>query len=483
MNPVPVILGAMALLRLVAWAWGRVTGNEASGRGRRPPDAIYGAWLATFAFASLVAVLITGGLGLVLVIPLWALLFEPWWWIRALAVPRGWARVAYAGARLSGWVWRHDRRGGAAFGSALASVQGATPADPWIEAPPGIVSVTAGMVSGAALVAGARGDARGAAALLRFSTWFDARPGPERDVVAEWLAAEAASRGDWEEVARTSRERPTATVGSAFLHAVATRILESEDAPDLYELDRRWRAMQDGPLAGRSLDDPVRIGAAALAERARHALHRVHRADPEPSDPLEAALRAHARAMSGSGAVEGAVERWEVVLDRLPAALRDQVVAELASRAAARTPLPRLAGSLGFEVRDRLVQRGLEDLALQVRALQQRVKAHADLDPMSEVREAASLAERVRSLVGPLDAERDPADAILVRSIFRTLYSPVTDWAADLYNRRRQPFLFRALTWWLLDLARAAEDAEATDLYVRNLGVSRAWSEGAHREA
>lgn len=488
MNPVPIVLAVMALIRLGAWAVRHMSGEEQPSSTRRaasPPDAVYNAWIAALIVLSVMALVLTAGLGVVLVLPVWVLAIEPWWWAHRLAVPRGWTHVAYASGRVSSWVWRHDRRGGAAFASALASVRGDTEADAWIEAPPDVVSVTAGMVTGAALLAGRRGDVADAAALMRMSTWFDARPEPERDVVAEWLAADAARRGAWEEVVALTEDRADGAVGLAFLHAVATRILETEDAPDLLELERRWHALQQGPLAHLEPDHPVRRSAAALADRARAALHRVH-ATPSrpPEDAMQAALLAHRRALLSTAALPEALRRWEVVEDRLPPRVREQVIAELAARAATCRPPPPASGHLGFAVRDRVVQRGLEDLSLQARALQERVRKQQGLDPMGEVREAASIVEHVRALVGPLDAglERDPATEILVRSIFRTVYSPVTDWAADLYNRRRQPYLFRALTWWLLDLARAAGDGEATALYLRNLGVSRGWSQGTDRQ-
>ncbi|MCA9492969.1 MAG: hypothetical protein KC621_23725 [Myxococcales bacterium] len=487
MNPVPLIFAVMALVRLGVWAVRLVSGEDAPTQGTRraasPPDSVYNAWIAALIVLSALVVLLTAGLGVLVVIPVWVLAVEPWWWARLVAVPRGWTRVAYASGRLSSWVWRHDRRGGAAFASALASVRGDEDGDAWIEAPPDAVSVTAGMVTGAALLAGRRGDVAGATALLRMSTWFDARPEPERAVVAEWLAADAARRGAWEEVVALTEDRTDGSVGLAFLHAVAARILETEDAPDLLELERRWHALQQGPLASLQPDHPVRRSAVALADRARAALHRVHRTPARPpDDPMQAALLAHRRALMSTSALGEALRCWEVVEDRLPPRVREQVVAELSVRAAACRPPPPAIGHLGFEVRDRLVQRGLEDLALQARALQERTKAKHGLDPMAEVREAASIAEQVHALVGPLDAtERDPATEILVRSIFRTVYSPVTDWAADLYNRRRQPYLFRALTWWLLELARAAGDGEATALYLRNLGVSRGWSHGTDR--
>ncbi len=132
-----------------------------------------------------------------------------------------------------------------------------------------------------------------------------------------------------------------------------------------------------------------------------------------------------------------------------------------------------------------MVQRALASLTLQGRALQARVAEQRDLDPLSEVRELAAIVATVAQAVGPahLRPTGNAAAELELRTVFRAVYSPVTDWAADLYNRRRQPYLFRAVTWWLLDLARACGDGEAVALYLRNLQVSRGWAAGQDRSA
>ena len=219
---------------------------------------------------------------------------EPWWVARAVAIPRGWTRAAYALTRVSTWTWRDDRRGGALFAGALAAARRPTrdeAAERWLladELPaaaavrlgePPITGVT---VVAYGLLAASSGDRDRARALLSAAArWFDL-PAEASRAAWRWLAGDAAARGAWDEVVEAGR-RSEGPEGAALAGA-AQRLLGLRDAPDqaaLIELTRGAPAMV--PIVTRALDAEWSSGPPVDWA-------------PAPDDPLLAALAGLERA-------------------------------------------------------------------------------------------------------------------------------------------------------------------------------------------
>ncbi|MFT3710577.1 MAG: hypothetical protein QM817_23375 [Archangium sp.] len=136
----------------------------------------------------------------------WILLF-PAWFARVVFAPLGMARLAYATAHLSRITWRRDKPGGPAMVAAWALVQQEKPwpsSLAWLDKKLA-ESKTALQASGVVargLLEAAKGNRESARLWLDSVLLFDPRVAPRhvRVVAAEWLATDAASRGDWKRV-------------------------------------------------------------------------------------------------------------------------------------------------------------------------------------------------------------------------------------------------------------------------------------------
>jgi hypothetical protein len=404
---------------------------------------------------------VAGAIGLVPLLAVAVLLAEPWLLARYVAIPMGWPRAAFWLTRLSTVQWSADRAGGARFAAAWAAVRRRPrdeAAEAWIESSVGERPVTAAMLAAHGLLAASRGDRTEARRLLRAVASFDVRPRPLQRVLSEWLVAEAATRGDWEEVERAAAIPPS-TRASELLGATAKRLLDRPDAPDASAFAERWRRTPSLHAEG--------------VEVYRRALHARHRPAPpgvpKADDPLRAALEAHRAASLEAAAVPEAARRWPAALRAAPH-LRQQVVDDLADLAErGRLRLASLSDGLGPEIAEVVRGRHLDRLDVAVKALHRRAAEERWLEPVAEAREwiaVATLYEELLAVGGESAA----------RAAYHPLFLALTDLAAELYNTRRQPYLFRAITRWLHEHGARVGDERACELLVRNLEVSKGWS-------
>lgn len=453
-------VAAMLVLRMVLHGLEQVR-DEAAARPAREGDP------SVAVSAILVATLGVVGLvwsvrGAVWAVPLLAsavLFAEPWFLARAVAIPLGWSRVAFWLTRFSTLTWTDDRRGAARVAAAWAAARGRArdaAAHPWVPPPDGDERpLTASALAAAGLAAAASGDRGEARRLLAATEDFDRRPYPLRRVVSEWRAAEAATRGDWDAVARIAGEAYRPTPATVALGMAAERLLDLPEAPDATAFAAAWRRAP-----------ALHANGADLFHRALAARHRPA-PDPRSGGGLAGVLAAHARASASPAEVPEAARRWA---DVGPTdALRGQVVedlADLADRGPVR--VADLAEGLGPEIADVVRERRLGRLEAAVSALRDRVRAGRGLDPLGEAREWLAIRELYQRLVAFGGPE-------VARVAFHVMFAALTDLAADLYNARGQPYLFRAITRWLLAEAERVGDERATELLRHNLEVSRAW--------
>lgn len=416
-----------------------------------PSDAPMLVWLLVVIAGSALALAVAGPAAVLPVVPTAFLLLEPSF-VAERFVRTGRTRAAFWATRLSLVVWRRDRRGGAALNAARADLaSGRVPGAPLPDGP-----VTTGLVTAAALAASGGGDPVGARRLHAAAGWFDAQPERLVTVRREWIAADQAVRGRWDALAA---EIPSDTPSPALrlLRAVAERLLDLDDAPDAAALER---------LAGPFAADPRW---APLLARARGARHRAaFQAPPLPEDALTRGLEVHRRAQLDPSWLDAALCAWDDT--EVPPLLRERVITDLTSgfRAAGRLPDPD-GGPTTAAVRDRLNGELQDELEAQARALRSRLTAHRDLPPIDEVREFAWFVDRFPVV----EATPEGADLLRRRMAFRAIWGPLVDWSSDLYNRRSEPYLFRAVCRWLLAQARLVDDTHAVGVLTHNLAVSR----------
>ena len=131
----------------------------------------------------------------------------PSWIARAVFAPLGFVRLAYLTASLSRVDWRRDKPGGPALVAAWALAQQGKPwpsSIAWVERrlSSAKTALQASGVVAFGLLEAAKGRLDSAREWLDSVLMFDPRVAPAhvRVVAAEWLATDAAARGDWKRV-------------------------------------------------------------------------------------------------------------------------------------------------------------------------------------------------------------------------------------------------------------------------------------------
>lgn len=410
----------------------------------------------------------------------------PWATARLVLVPLGLPRAAFVLASLSAWRMRADRRGGAVLAGAWALLRQPAPSAAdraWLERRLDRASPLGGAgVLAAGLLAAAREDLETARRLIESVATLAPVTSPRvaRALAGEWLAADAAARGDWERVARLPGPR---TRLGRFCAAAAARLAGLPGAPEAAWLRALWLL---GPRRTRTL---------ALLERALSAAA-VPREPPSPVRVLghddgeslaraeallaAAACRPRGRLLPGDLARLGAA--WDAALadpataDRLGRraaalgaradgaldALAGAVQEDLAALAlAADVPLAEAGGTLGGAAA-RLRSRLLGEIETLSVALGDRARARRAEPPIAEWQAYLALrrdCERARRLCGEEAG----------RVAFPTVHRDLCELAAWLWNDRKERAIAHVMFRWLLEEARAAGDAEAVALQEKNV--------------
>jgi hypothetical protein len=432
---------------------------------------------------------------LVFWLPFLLLLF-PWPIARHVLIPLGLARTAYCLSVLSDMTWRLDRRGGAALAGAWALNRRKkidAKAAEWLERRIAkCKQLGAAGVAASGLIAAARGDLDGARALLGSVDTIGVKSAPPmvRKLAAEWLAADAAARGEWAEVEERSRSLEPRTAATRFLGAVAIRLRGADDerrATNL-QLWLRWLAaperLEIWPLLRRALATPIERDADPNERRPVEV-------DPKSNDRMRDALGLHAallvrpaaelrtddlsrlsrlwdlaigdatvRRQAAERALALGAQSGEQALAKLAFAVEDDLVA-MAERA--RLPIGELgAGEMLERAARRLRDRLLAEIELTSEAVRARALEQRALPPIDEWREWLNLrllCERAYQL-GGLE---------LRRLAFPKVHPDACKLAVWLWNLRSEKAIANAIFRWLLDEARAVGDQRAIELEEKNV--------------
>ncbi|WP_437853707.1 hypothetical protein [Sorangium sp. So ce363] len=504
--------GGLLVLAILVRVISEAAARRASpGAAPRPQMLGVGLWnvVVLFVFAPiaiLLALALAGG-QLWCAVPLapLALLMAPWSFARHALIPLGLPRAAYFVASLSDGAFRADRRGGAALAAAWALCRARKPdaaVEAWVSeriervgAAPAPSSASAAPLRGAGIAAGAmlaahRGDVEGARALFDSVAGLDERACPDeaRRIAAGWLAAEAASRGDWGAVsgyACVSGGRALSLLG-----AVAARLLGEAPAPGALGLWLRW------------LIAPRRRATLPLVRRALAAGAGAPRPEPEAPEPcaakvaegdlwsravlLHAALLLRPRGQVSGDDLRRLGGAWDAALDdeRAQAELRERAASLGASGAqAALGPLARaveedlaatlraarvpraawddLGATIG-RTRRRLRDELLSEVEIACDALRRRVDERRELPALSEWREWTSLRAQYEAAAMLVGGE-------FRRLAFPKLHADVCHAAVWLFNTRKERVIANAMFRWLLAEAEALGDSRLTALQRGNV--------------
>jgi len=393
-----------------------------------------------------------------------------WPMARYVLVPLGQVKLAtYATRLVTPWL-SQDGEGRALLVGTLALYRrGLDPALlAWLEARQARLGPVGGAgVCAAGLLRAARGDLTSARALLRSVAWIHPgwTPGFASVVANEWLAADAASRGDWETVRDTP---PPHSRAVRLLSLVAARRL-GDDVPET-SLRRAFRRAPRRealrPLIEPATPPPPRpiVPGATSPYRAAAA---------PPAEPLAAALRAHADTIAAPTAegIRAAAAAWERALaDPTLAAAAAERAAELgaedgwraftdaisdelaAAALACDAPLRDVAGPVGEAAARRVQARVVADVEAAADALARRARDGRRLSPLDEWGELVELRRRHARAVAL-------GDALTRHLLFPKVHEAACPLAVRMWNGGTQRPAAHTVFVWLLVEAEAAGHA------------------------
>ena len=394
--------------------------------------------------------------------------------VRSVAVPLGWYRVAF-------WIGHFSSIDDSdAYGmvcAAWAHSRKPTPAgEAWIAAlrdkrkPLGDAEVVA-----TALLVSAHGDAEGARQLMRSVLDLVEVHPTVREIAGEWLACDAAERGDWRELAAdAAAARFPATSLTYLLEGIAAaRIGECPSRATLYA---RWLFAPHRRVTKRWLANP---------DQAHEPVEAVVDAGEVDAQPLPRAVAAHINLASNAMGLGAAVTAWDAALadaatrawiirralelDAPPGAaeraLRDlgsAVTNELAVIAdAAKLGAPASRGIVGDALARRLRHGRLDSLEQGFSRWEDRRHDGSVRASIDEWREWIALRHAYDDavLAGGLE---------LRRLAFPHAYKMGNSMGAWLWNERKEYALSHAIFTWLCSEAMAVGDTEAIEMLTRN---------------
>lgn len=463
--------------------------------------------IAAFAFSAVAAAWALGrgawwplwpiGLGLMASM----LFIHPWLLARWVAIPLHLPRAAWALGRLGGYPWVRDPEGGAVLAGALAALRRRSH-DPaacaWLLAELRGTRLRGAGIVAAGLLAADAGDRARARALLESLEQLDPDlcPPLARRIAQDWLIADAATDGDWSQIAGTADELPNVSRTARFF-AVAARRLAGHDALGSGTLVRRWlwapRRLRTAPLLGRALratDGPLQLPqldarmVALLPANDGGAPH----AEPvslhvEAVTEPESAERAHERLSRLGHAWDQAFAGFELrrrIRERTNA-LEGWVSGELATA--------RLQRDVALDLAE-LVGRGGAEAATTSAPPQStmaRAREHLHAQRLGELADACAAASERRRPVQvpvPLDAWMDVlevqrrygalvriADADERRQAFSLTELELRQTAAWFWNDLGEKGLANAVSTWLLLEAERVRDHESAAYHRHNIAL------------
>lgn len=478
------------LIWLAIWLYMRNRKGGAGGVDLSPGFWLF-VWIICIWNSVFVAGLLFGGAA-VSENPAWALpalaaavFCFPWTFARWVLIPAGWTRAAYYVLRIPGTTLWKDRRGGALAGAVWAHTRSGRRSprvDEWLQKKLAALSpLKAGGVAALALSRAAEGEIDFARGLMRLVLAFDRNARPRRilRIAVEWLAAEAATRGDWEAVRAIGSRRGVRTRWTLFASLAARRLL-GESRPHALLLRAAW------------LLAPNRIGSLDLLRLALAGRQDapVQREEGELPATFSDLLRLHAALWKEGPASAGDLDRVQLGWSRLfvkgvAGGLRERAAAIAAANAEHvwEEAKARIVGDLASMVREhghslaaltpsgltediraRLEDEGMEELEHAAGALARRRANQQVLPVHDELVEWCALWDLYESLAGVASNGLRPL-------AFASVYPAASGHAVWLFNERGERPLGNALLRVLLEEARNAGDAEAERLQAANVAI------------
>ncbi len=445
-----------------------------SSSGAPPPGGrsalFFLAWMfGTFALVMGIALLVDGEVVGLPIAAAGALITFPWPLARFATIPLGFVKTTWLLAVFADWTWGRDRWAGAYAAAILAYRAKPTSAGARFLAGLEKNQKRSGgaLATALGLLADHHGDVDGARSLFSMERLFDPSVTPRlaRCIAREWLAADLAARGQWQELAAFDGGGSRMV---ALLVRAARRLTGTAKSPSDFALRCWWlfaparRATR--PLLLRALTAPRRrhdataevdVDAAPVAGESKTALAvRLH----------TAALRRPAAVRTGDG-LSRVARAWQEALADAPYEVQDGVVDALVELVQQTDMRDVAIAEHGNDLMERAIERvrGERLLALEQAsdALQRRAESTADLPPADELREVAALV-RVYE-----EAARAGHEA--QRLAWEACHYNVCNVGVRFWNIRKETRLGNLVFRWLHEEAVVNHDAANIELHTKNL--------------
>lgn len=155
---------------------------------------------------------------------------HPWAFVKRFCIPLGLTKLSWSITRLGGHPWVRDPEGGAVLAGALAALRSRVREpgqDMWLRARLDAAPLRGAGLVAAGLLAANAGDRVRARRLLASLDQLDPDlcPPIARSIAADWLVADAASRGEWEEVIEHTDTLPEPSGSAKFIATAAKSLL------------------------------------------------------------------------------------------------------------------------------------------------------------------------------------------------------------------------------------------------------------------
>lgn len=433
-------------------------------------------------------------------------LIHPWSIVRWICIPLGMSSAAHRIARLGGQPWVRDPVGGAVLSGALASLRSRVPAtdqDAWLRMQLGPAPLRGAGIVAAGLIAANAGDRNRARRLLASLDQLDPDlcPALARGIAADWLVADAAVRGAWDEVAEHVDTLPDPSRSARFIAIAAERL--------------RGEYVSDGALIKRWLLAPRRLHTLSLLRRALRATDLAEPA-PIPHDVSEVgglsvlrsgadlgelaandggaaptrALSLHAETVASEAVPSEQLDRlgdaWEVALQDFPfrGRVRERAL-ELGCGTSPELLMAEFRRDVSDDIADVVIasRSDTRDFPRHERRVLGRAVIRVRQRLLARVRQACAAMARHRTSANAnaaidvwtswLEVCRCHADAVTIggpsmrTGAYATLEPQMRAMAAWLWNQRGEKGLANAISAWLMLEAERADD-QASATYHRN---------------
>ena len=417
----------------------------------------------------------------------------PWLIVRAICVPLGMWRTAYAMGLLSGWTWRGHRLGGALVGAAWALLRrrkAHSAAIMWLEQQRNDAEELAGPhVLASGMLAVRRGDTTAARTLLNYLLELAENrgcPPITQKLAREWLAVDAADCGDWQRVGDLAQELPNTRM-TRFLGTVS-RCLTGAAVPSS-EVWLSWLLAPQRRSTRHLRDAALNSGPGNVAPAVTPS-----NSDFADSDLHTATLRLHASLLARDpksitqADVQQLARSWDKCL--ASAALRDEIShrTKVLGRCEADDAFRRFEGQVQSSVLE-VVRRAelslaclpadsgclrgavaqlretlLNEIELAYNALHDRIDDDRALPAIDELRELLSLRDIYERAI--IAGGED-----LRRLAFPIVHESLCAFAVWLWNEREEYIVAHSLFQWLMLEAVKVGDERAIELQRENLDV------------